>query len=228
MKNLYSIQTSPTSTALECPFITLQTYLHNDVTIPNVWMKCLHFKIWSANSRWQQDSQMHFYRIRANLKHFSVWKCETTSNGFIPEIKYLWPYIFEHVEEAQKKYDGTSVNLVWNRCKTSANLGSVIEGHKKSTFLLVTWESAFNLNLDEIYLPICLVTFCFCKKFPRSMKQKVETTGKCSMEVVTCPRYPVVAIKYVRLSIMPGPPKQLNSHDVEWNIKKHYTETHWR
>ena len=59
------------------------------------------------------------------------------------------------------------------------------------------------------------------------MENEGETACKCSMEVIWCPRYPVVAIIDVRVIIMPRPPQQLDAHDVKGDVKQHYTQANW-
>ena len=50
------------------------------------------------------------------------------------------------------------------------------------------------------------------------MEDKAKAGSKGGMEVVTSPGHPVVAVIDVWVCIMPGPPQQLDTHDVKWDI----------
>ena len=77
------------------------------------------------------------------------------------------------------------------------------------------------------YSPISLVAGCGCEQTPSAVEQDVEAARKGGVEVVARPGHPVVSVVDVGVRVVPGPPQQLDTHDVERHIKKHHRKTHW-
>ena len=60
----------------------------------------------------------------------------------------------------------------------------------------------------------------------RRLKEKAETCGEGSVEVVAGPRNVEGSIEDVGIGIVPSPPQPLHSHDVERQIKKDGQQSH--
>ena len=52
------------------------------------------------------------------------------------------------------------------------------------------------------------------------MEQEAEAGGEGRVEIVARPGHPVMAVEHIGISVVPRPPKELDTHDIEGDVEE--------